>query len=414
MNKIKKSYQISILLIAAFFIRVIAYYFFGDAQLENEWKILVHNLYEKNILGFYVLDKDLGVIPKMAEQPDLVLPSAFMPPLYAYIVFIFKYIFSSYFDFVFVIILFQIILSTITCYLFYKIVLTYLDPHISFYTSVIFSLVPISIFACVQISSITIQVFFLTYFLYLLRLFSSEKKIKLKNLIILSLLSGFLILLRGEFILFYILTLIYFFCFFSKKYKLFLSSLIITLFIISPYLMRNYYQFNTFTITKSIGYNLLKGNNPNFKVEGNPTYIENKFNKKDLVIATDKRYEINLDNFYKQEAIKNITSDPFLYFKNYLLKVFSFIFLDFNSSYENYFNVFHILPKIVLSIFSLIGAIISLQKKGYNQYLSLYFFSNIFFFSIFFILPRYSLILLPIQFLLSIQFVKYLNRKFFN
>jgi hypothetical protein len=178
--------------------------------------------------------------------------------------------------------------------------------------------------------------------------------------------------------------------------------------------MRNYYQFNTFTITKSIGYNLLKGNNPNFKVEGNPTYIENKFNKKDLVIATDKRYEINLDNFYKQEAIKNITSDPFLYFKNYLLKVFSFIFLDFNSSYENYFNVFHILPKIVLSIFSLIGAIISLQKKGYNQYLSLYFFSNIFFFSIFFILPRYSLILLPIQFLLSIQFVKYLNRKFFN
>ena len=414
MNKIKKSYQISILLIAAFFIRMIAYYFFGDAQLENEWKILVHNLYEKNILGFYVLDKDLGVIPKMAEQSDLVLPSAFMPPLYAYIVFIFKYIFSSYFDFVFVVILFQIILSTITCYLFYKIVLTYLDSHISFYTSVIFSLVPISIFACVQISSITIQVFFLTYFLYLLRLFSSEKKIELKNLIIFSLLSGFLILLRGEFILFYILTLIYFFYFFSKKYKLFLSSLIITLLIISPYLMRNYYQFNTFTITKSVGYNLLKGNNPNFKVEGNPTYIENKFNKKDLVIATDKRYEINLDNFYKQEAIKNITSDPFLYLKNYLLKIFSFIFLDFNSSYENYFNVFHILPKIVLSIFSLIGAIISLQKKGYNQYLSLYFFSNIFFFSIFFILPRYSLILLPIQFLLSIQFIKYLNRKFFN
>ena len=37
--------------------------------------------------------------------------------------------------------------------------------------------------------------------------------------------------------------------------------------IVSPYLARNYYQFNTFTITKSLGYNLLKGNNPDFKVE---------------------------------------------------------------------------------------------------------------------------------------------------
>ena len=46
------------------------------------------------------------------------------------------------------------------------------------------------------------------------------------------------------------------------------------------YLVRNYYQFNAFTITKSFGYNLLKGNNPSFKVEGNPTYIENEFKEK--------------------------------------------------------------------------------------------------------------------------------------
>ena len=36
---------------------------------------------------------------------------------------------------------------------------------------------------------------------------------------------------------------------------------------VSPYLVRNYFQFNTLTITKSLGYNLLKGNNPDFKVE---------------------------------------------------------------------------------------------------------------------------------------------------
>ena len=43
---------------------------------------------------------------------------------------------------------------------------------------------------------------------------------------------------------------------------------------ISPYLIRNYQYFETFTLTKSFGYNLLKGNNPSYKVEGDIEIIE--------------------------------------------------------------------------------------------------------------------------------------------
>ena len=414
MNKNEFLLQISILLSVTFILRILTFYFFGDTHLENEWKILVHNLTEKGTLGYFILDKELNVSPNLAGDNDTVLPSAFMPPLYAYFIFVIKYLFSNFVNFVSLVIFFQIILSTYSSYLFYKIIRFNNNKNFSFYATLIFSLIPINVYAASQISSISIQLFFLIYFFYILKIFSIKKKVTIKNLIIFSIVSGCLILFRGEFILFFILTLFYFFIIYLKEVKFFFITIIFTMLVVSPYLVRNFYQFNTFTITKSLGYNLLKGNNPDFKVEGNPKYIEDNFNRKNLSIKIDNSYEINLDNFYKQEAIKNITSEPLVYFKNYLLKVFSFIFLDFNSSYENYFNIFHILPKLVLSIFSLFGAIISLGKKGYHQYLSLYFFSNIFFFSIFFILPRYSLILLPIQILLSIQFIKYLNRKFFN
>ena len=178
--------------------------------------------------------------------------------------------------------------------------------------------------------------------------------------------------------------------------------------------MRNYYQFNTFTITKSFGYNLLKGNNPNFKVEGNPTYIETEFERKELDILINNKYEINLDNFYKEKAIENIKLDPLKYLLNYFKKILSFLTIDINSSYENYYNIFHIIPKLMLSLLSLFGGIIALKRRGFLQYLSIYYFSTILFFSIFFILPRYSLILLPVQILLSLEFLKSLLRKFIN
>ena len=190
--------------------------------------------------------------------------------------------------------------------------------------------------------------------------------------------------------------------------------MIITSFILSPYIIRNYKNFNNLILTKSFGYNLLKGNNPEFKVEGNPDFIEKQYNKKDLNIETNNFYEIKLDDFYKDKSIKYIKNNPLNYISNYFTKVLSFLFIDLNSSYQNYYNILHIIPKLILSFTSILGGILVFRKKGFLQYLSIYFFSNILFFSIFFILPRYSLILMPIQILLSVEFFKYFLRKFFN
>ncbi len=414
MNKIKFSYQTIVLIISALTVRVIAFYFYGDSQLENEWEILVNNLSERGRLGFYVVNDELGTLPKVADENEIILPSVFMPPLYTYFLFIIKFAFSNFVNFINIILFIQIFISTISSYLFFKLIQSSDNLTTSFYVALIFSLMPINVYAAVQISSISIQVFLLVYYLFILKSFSIKKKMSYKDLIIFSTISAFLILLRGEFILFFLLTLIYFFYFYEKKIKLFIFSIIFTLLIVSPYLVRNYYQFNAFTITKSFGYNLLKGNNPSFKVEGNPTYIENEFKRKDLDILINNKYEINLDNFYKEKAIENIKQDPSSYLKNYFKKVLSFLIIDINSSYENYYNIFHILPKIILSILSFFGGILAFKKKGFSQYLSFYFFSSILFFSIFFILPRYSLILMPVQILLSLEFLKFLSRKLIN
>ena len=74
-------------------------------------------------------------------------------------------------------------------------------------------------------------------------------------------------LTRGEFFLFYLFTIIYFYFFLEKNFKNLIFSVILAILILSPYLYRNYNLFNELTLTKSFGYNLLKGNNPNFKVE---------------------------------------------------------------------------------------------------------------------------------------------------
>ena len=95
----------------------------------------------------------------------------------------------------------------------------------------------------------------------------------------------------------------------------------------------------------------------------------------------------------------------------YFLKVFSFLFIDINSTYPNYYNLAHVFPKIFLSIFSLVSAILFLRKKSFFNYISLFYLSSAMFFSIFFILPRYNVMLIPLQLLLIANFFNFFLSK---
>ena len=66
----------------SFISRVLVFFYFGDRNLENEWAILVSNLYNNNVLS-------------MLKFGDLFVPNLWMPPVYD-ILFIYMHLYLGW------------------------------------------------------------------------------------------------------------------------------------------------------------------------------------------------------------------------------------------------------------------------------------------------------------------------------
>ena len=397
----KKNYLLTSLIIASLLIRILTVYFIKDSHIEHEWSVLLKNLIEHKSYSIHNFNGEFA-------------PSVLMPPLYTfflYFVYLISFLKDNYF--LYLVFFIQIVLSTYSVYLFYQISQNFFSNKFSIVNSFVFSIIPLNIYICGQITSANIQLFLSLFFLKLL--FNLIKDKKQKNIIFFSIVSGLLILCRGEFIIIFVFTL--FFIFISKKINIInlIKMFIIVSLVISPYIIRNYIHFDQFIITKSLGYNLWKGNNQLSRVEGYGKFEINEFkNLYDKVksVNKDKYYEINWDNIFLEEAINNIEKNPIIYLKLFFKKIFSFYFIDLESNYPNYYNFFHIFPVIILSLLSFPSLIVFFRNNKFeNKYLGLYFFINLVIFSIFFILPRYKLIILPVQIILAGYTLNYVIKK---
>jgi hypothetical protein len=376
--------------------RILSIYYFGVTEesyvkSSNEWGVLVSILEKYHKFGFRIVDQE-------------VLPTIFMPPLYPIFLYFIKSLTPNLSAYILTVQLLQTLFSVISTFYILKILSTFFSKKISYIGTWIFILFPANIFAVSQISSITIQILLIILFsYYFIKIIKTEKN---KYLFFFSISAALLIFLRGEFFLFYFFTIFFFVV--KKKFKVVIASFMITIFLVSPYLIRNYKIFGIITVTKSAGFNLFKGNNPRSTVEGSPMLnledikkLSPKTYEKAIQIKKQDRYDLIIDNLYKEDAVKFILDDPLRYIKLYFLKLFAFIFFDTNSTYPNYYNPFHIIPKVFISITTVIGTILIINKKNLLSFFSLYYFLNALIFSIFFILPRYSLSLLPIQIILT-------------
>ena len=398
-KKIKFKFSILFFLILiSFLARLIAVLFYGDTRIDNEWGILLNNLYSYKTYAFY-------------EFENKLIPSSYMPPLYPFILLFLKIISFNKINILNLIFAFQILLSLISIYIFYKINEQFFSIKISIINSFIFSFFPLNIYAVTQTSSITLQIFlsllFLRYF------FLTTTNTSNKNILIFSIICGLSLLTRGEFILILIPTLIYKLIFKKINILNLIKILLISFIIVSPYLVRNYINFEKIHIANVTGYALWKGNNPSLKVEGFENF--NKFEdiKSELEnIPYDNFYETKRDNIFFKAAMKNILGKPDVYLLLYIKKIFSFYFFDINSTYKNYYHFMHIIPIALISILSLPGLVIFLRSKDFHQrYLMIYLVIYILIFSLFFILPRYKLAILPIQIILSTFSINYLLNK---
>jgi len=402
----KQKFTILTILIISFIIRVPVIHLFGDQTLQNEWPVLVNNLFDNGKFAF----RNFG---------NFYVPNLYMPPLYAWFLYIFKLLNLSNENYINIILYTQAIFASISVVIFYLINKKFFSNKLNIFLTTIFSFFPSYLYACGQISSITLYIFLIILFIYFFIKITSEHNYKYA--FFLGTIAGLMILLRGEFILLFIFSLFYLFFFYKElKLKKVVIILISTFLVLSPYLYRNASELNTFSITKSIGFNLWKGNNPYSNVEGDltrsvddhgPIGFEGKIKEKINNLKIDKYYDISLDNLFLNEAIKNIKNDPERYIKLYIKKFVSFLFFDLNSTIKNYYHVLHIVPLVVISIASFFGTIISINhSKNLNLIIALYLL-YIFIFSFFFILPRYNLIILPMQIILTGKLINKIFKK---
>tara|TARA_B100000686_G_C16779852_1_gene971070 strand:- start:340 stop:1593 length:1254 start_codon:yes stop_codon:yes gene_type:complete len=392
----KETTMLMVIILFSFLIRIPVILIYGDTSLENEWKIIVENLVEHEILAFRNFD-------------GYLLPNLYMPPLYPIYLYLFSFFDLSENNYVFLILLSQAFLSSVSVIIFYKINRFFFSQKISFYSSVLFSIIPLHLYACSQISSASIQSFLLVLFFYCFFLYTRNKIFL--TAFIFSIVSALLILLRGEFTIFYLFSILFLFLFFKVSIKKIFLILLITTITISPYLVRNFILFEKIAITKSLGFNLWKGNNPNSLVQGSE--ISNPELKEKIdSIPRDKFYEFNFDKIYLDEAINNINEQPKKYLILFFEKILSFLFIDIKSTQINYYHPLHYLPVLFLGITSIIGIIVSDKKSKELNYLIIFFAANIIIFSIFFILPRYKMATLPLQIIFTNILIDYINKKF--
>ena len=400
------------LLTLSFFLRLAAIYYYGDISIDNEWSTLLENLSKHKTLSFRSFD-------------GILIPSVYMPPLYAFFLYFVKFFSPENILFVNSVLFVQLILSTLSVYFFFKLNSFFFTKKWSLFNSFLLSIFPLTIYATTQISSVTLQFFLLIIFLYLFFCLYKNKKRQINTIILFSLVSGLLMLLRGEFFLILFVSLVYLLYFKKLNFKKILAIFLVSLLVISPYLVRNYNVFNKITLTKSLGYNLWKGNNPFATVEGAENiaaFTHNNIDKKIQNLPKDKLYDFHYDKMFLIEGINYIEKNILVFISAYIKKALSFFYFNISSDYPKYYHPLFIFPIAITSVFSTIGIFISFKKINFEKgFLLLYLLINILIFSNFFILPRYKMIILPIQLIFMNYFllacskkISFLNKLFNN
>ncbi len=375
-------------------IKIIFSIYLGDEAIDMEWGIINQNLVNFGEFSYYEIDSNR-------------IPSIYMPPLYSYFLYSFSFLNLDQFLTTKLILITQCILSFISALVFFRLLRNYFDDGKAYIICIIYYIFPVNFYAASQISSVSLQVFCFIYFIYFLINLRCTK-----DYILFGLFSSFLILIRGEFWLLFILMIFFKIITDKKKIKKLLITLIVTSCVISPVIIKNYKIFDKLIITKSFGYNLWRGNSEPLNINGN------NFDKGEMVVNEFIRSGINInkfelyrDNFFLQKAKKSLIDNPYMYINHYLKKFFAFSIFNFDSNYPNYYNPLIFIPEIIISLFAFFGILLSIFKnKNYDiLILVLYYLALI---PIFFILPRYKLFILPLYFIFASQFYFYLSNIF--
>lgn len=344
------------------------YYEYGD---------IANNLYQGH--GYSLLHEidKAGNDLNRSVEPNI---SAYMPPGYVF----YLYPFFAISDTIvrnLLIIFSQILISCLLIFLVYKFTREYFSETSALIAAAITGFLPEFVFAHTHIQiTLFYHIGIVALLLQLYKL--NSYKINFNAIIIIGIIFGSLILFRSEILLFATIIIIYLINKRDFKESVIIMGIIIL--IILPWQVRNYIVFDKIIpITTSSGLNLYRGHNPYDIGEWGDDSLFAQIRS----VRNEEDFEVKMNDIYLESAFTSIKENPdkeivYLFIKLYNLWII-------NVSDNRTFNIFYLIPWVVLLLFSVYGLFKSGSWDVHKfSYLYFIFFSIVVI--IFFALPRYQ------------------------
>jgi len=359
------------------FLRIVFVWRFVDIGNINQWEYgeIAKNVVHNNGYSLFYFENDsLEYKYKEDVKP---FSSAYMPPGYVFIILPFYFIEN---DFIInlIIISLQILCSAAVIFFLFKLCANFFNKNIALVSTLIYAFLPEFIYACVSFSPTVLFHLLIVLVLYRLQVHNKTNGLD----ILLPVLLAAIIYLRSEFILFVLLLIMFYIIY--KQYRQALSYIVLILFLILPWSIRNSIIFDSLVpLTTNFGQNLYRGNNSSdVGWWGEEIMIE-----KVKELPRDKSFEIHLNQLYLNRAINYIKENPIRFVSNGFRKQFELWF--FNLSDTRAKLLIYLIPAISIFCLFIIGIIRTFNVSKY-KYFYLFFLQATILSAIFFSLPRYQ------------------------
>ena len=286
--KFKKIHYIILL---GIILRISAVIIWGDFTKNYYWEYgeIAKNLIHGNGYSlFYMENSKLQHHFKEDVEPA---NSAYMPPGYVYFLLPFMQINDIAVRNV-LIYLFHILFASIVIYLVYILTKKIFNERTAIIAAIISALLPEFIYAVLSFSP---TVIYHLLVLSILIFFLNFEKIKFRYLY-LAFLIALTIYFRSEFVLFFLMIVLFFL--FQRQYKISAKLFFIVLIMILPWSIRNYLVFEKVVpFTTSFGLNLFRGNN----AEGIGSWGDDETEAKISLLGMDN-LELEVNKIYQDKA----------------------------------------------------------------------------------------------------------------
>lgn len=405
MTSFKNKHVLTSLFILALVPRIVAIWIVGDRAFENEFGVLVQNMLNGNGYSYYSVSSEGKIAPEYSDAAIYHIPSAYMPPGYPFFLTCITFFTGDNNSAPYFVEIIQALLAAITSVLLYKIVAIKFNAKIAFFSALLFCFYPILVFSASQITAVTLYLFFniLTVF----SLIKGEQTEHTCWYYTAGLAFGLLILSRGQVLLYFPFIAVWIFAVSKKKrFKKAIVFIGITVLVLAPWGIRNFYQFGKLTsLTLSGGISLWQGQNENAtgtRSEYTNPSVEISDNLRNQIISLKptKDYEFILDKIYFKEALSFMKRYPLsvirLSFKK--LTFYWGYYWGINCIYPGAKSPLYWLPWFLILPFFVIGIIISLKDFKRLSIFYIYFSLSTLIVMVFFVIPRYRLFILPLIF----------------